>query len=65
MVSKAKYVYTIDDDCFVAEDPQGNKINALEQHLRNISTPSTPFFFNTLYDPFAQGSDFVRVPLQP
>ena len=60
LVSKAKYVYTIDDDCFVAEDPQGNKINALEQHLRNISTPSTPFFFNTLYDPFAQGSDFVR-----
>ena len=60
LVSKAKYVYTIDDDCFVAEDPEGNKINALDQHLKNISTPSTPFFFNTLYDPFAPGCDFVR-----
>jgi reversibly glycosylated polypeptide/UDP-arabinopyranose mutase len=59
-VSKAKYVYTIDDDCFVAEDPKGDKINALEQHMKNISTPSTPFFFNTLYDPFTPGSDFVR-----
>ena len=60
LVSKAKYVYTIDDDCFVAEDPKGDKINALQQHLKNISTPSTPFFFNTLYDPFTPGSDFVR-----
>lgn len=30
------------------------------QHLRNLATPATPFFFNTLYDPYAPGSDFVR-----
>ena len=35
-------------------------INALQQHIQNLLTPSTPFFFNTLYDPFAQGADFVR-----
>lgn len=60
LVSKKKYIYTIDDDCFVANDPSGEKINALEQHIRNLLTPSTPYFFNTLYDPFRQGSDFVR-----
>lgn len=59
-VSKKKYIYTIDDDCFVAKTPSGESINALEQHIRNLLTPSTPRFFNTLYDPFAEGTDFVR-----
>ena len=59
-VSKKKYIYTIDDDCFVAKDPSGADINALEQHIRNLLTPSTPLFFNTLYDPYAAGADFVR-----
>lgn len=59
-VSKKKYIYTIDDDCFVAKTPSGEDINALEQHIKNLLTPSTPFFFNTLYDPYTPGSDFVR-----
>ena len=50
----------IDDDCFVAKKPTGEDINALEQHIRNLLTPSTPDFFNTLYDPYVEGSDFVR-----
>ncbi|KAI3741903.1 hypothetical protein L1987_59581 [Smallanthus sonchifolius] len=60
MVSKKKYIFTIDDDCFVAKDPSGKDINALEQHIKNLLTPSTPFFFNTLYDPYREGADFVR-----
>ena len=59
-VSKKRYIYTIDDDCFVAKSPTGEDINALQQHIRNLLTPSTPRFFNTLYDPFADGCDFVR-----
>lgn len=59
-MSKKRYIYTIDDDCFVAKTPSGESINALEQHIRNLLTPSTPRFFNTLYDPFADGADFVR-----
>ncbi|KAL3695892.1 hypothetical protein R1sor_009968 [Riccia sorocarpa] len=60
MVSKKKYIFTIDDDCFVAKDPTGKDINALEQHIKNLLTPSAPFFFNTLYDPYREGADFVR-----
>ena len=59
-ISKKRYVYTIDDDCFVAKDPTGAQINALQQHIENLLSPSTPFFFNTLYDPYAPGTDFVR-----
>ena len=44
----------------VAKNPSGEDINALEQHIRNLLTPSTPDFFNTLYDPYAEGTDFVR-----
>lgn len=44
----------------VAKDPSGKDINALEQHIKNLLSPSTPFFFNTLYDPFRDGADFVR-----
>ncbi|PSC73391.1 actin related 2 [Micractinium conductrix] len=60
MVSKKKYIYTIDDDCFVAKNPTGEDINALEQHIKNLLSPSTPDFFNTLYDPYRPGADFVR-----
>ncbi|KAK6129004.1 hypothetical protein DH2020_037258 [Rehmannia glutinosa] len=60
MVSKKKYIFTIDDDCFVAKDPSGQQINALQQHIKNLLCPSTPLFFNTLYDPFREGADFVR-----
>jgi reversibly glycosylated polypeptide/UDP-arabinopyranose mutase len=35
-------------------------INALEQHIKNLLSPSTPYFFNTLYDPYREGADFVR-----
>ncbi|RZR90906.1 hypothetical protein BHM03_00018912 [Ensete ventricosum] len=58
MVSRKKYIYTIDDDCFV--NPSGKEINAVEQHISNLLTPSTPYFFNTLYDPYREGTDFVR-----
>ena len=44
----------------VAKDPSGKDINALQQHIENLLTPSTPFFFNTLYDPYREGADFVR-----
>eukprot|EP01018_Ginkgo_biloba_P036920 Gb_03487 [translate_table: standard] len=57
MVSKKKYIYTIDDDFFVIKDPAG--INALEKHIKNPLCPSTPFFFNTLYDPYREGAYFI------
>lgn len=44
----------------VAKDPSGKEIDALQQHIKNLLTPSTPFFFNTLYDPYREGADFVR-----
>ncbi len=49
-----------DDDCFVAKNPSGEDINVLEQHITNLLTPATPYFFNTLYDPYRAGADFVR-----
>lgn len=60
LVSKKRYIYTLDDDCLVAQDPHGTRINAVETHLRNLTTPSTPLYFNTLYDPYRPGADFVR-----
>ena len=44
----------------VAKDPTGKEINALDQHIKNLLSPSTPLFFNTLYDPYRDGADFVR-----
>jgi reversibly glycosylated polypeptide/UDP-arabinopyranose mutase len=44
----------------VAKTPSGEQINALEQHIKNLLSPSTPYFFNTLYDPYREGADFVR-----
>jgi reversibly glycosylated polypeptide/UDP-arabinopyranose mutase len=49
-----------DENCLVAKDPSGKEIDALQQHLTNLTSPATPFFFNTLYDPYRAGTDFVR-----
>ena len=50
----------------VAKDPSGKEINALEQHIKNLLNPSTPLFFNTLYDPYKEGADSVHgYPLRP
>ncbi|KAL6279269.1 hypothetical protein ACE6H2_016150 [Prunus campanulata] len=38
----------------VAKDPSGKEINALEQHIKNLLNPSSPLFFNTLYDPYRE-----------
>lgn len=56
LMSKKRYIFTIDDDCFVAKKPSGEDIDALAQHIENLMKPATPYFFNTLYDPFAEGA---------
>ncbi|KAM6579393.1 hypothetical protein CsatA_003167 [Cannabis sativa] len=43
-------------ELMVAKDPTGHDINALEQHIKNLLCPSTPFFYNTLYDPYREGA---------
>lgn len=60
LVSRKKYVISIDDDCMPAKDTKGNLVDAIAQHIINLKTPATPYFFNTLYDPFCKGADFVR-----
>lgn len=60
LVSKKPFIYTIDDDCLPAKDNDGNTVNPLAMHLHNLQTPSHPYFFNTMYDPYATNSDFVR-----
>nr|GMC52066.1 probable UDP-arabinopyranose mutase 5 isoform X2 [Ipomoea batatas] len=60
LVSTKKYIVSIDDDCIPAKDHEGNIVDAIAQHISNLTTPATPFFFNTLYDPYRKGADFVR-----
>ncbi|XP_017626501.1 probable UDP-arabinopyranose mutase 5 isoform X3 [Gossypium arboreum] len=60
LVSRKKYIISVDDDCLPARDPKGFLVDAVAQHIRNLTNPATPFFFNTLYDPYAEGADFVR-----
>ncbi|VAH52779.1 unnamed protein product [Triticum turgidum subsp. durum] len=60
LVSRKKYVISIDDNCLPAKDPAGMTVDAVTQHMINLKTPATPFFFNTLYDPYRKGADFVR-----
>ncbi|XP_034683827.1 probable UDP-arabinopyranose mutase 5 [Vitis riparia] len=60
LMSRKKYIFSVDDDCIPAKDDQGLSVDAVDQHITNLATPATPFFFNTLYDPFRKGADFVR-----
>lgn len=60
LVSRKKYIISIDDDCTPARDSNGDIVDVVAQHIANLKTPATPFFFNTLYDPYRKGADFVR-----
>eukprot|EP00897_Mesotaenium_endlicherianum_P002712 jgi/Mesen1/2469/ME000158S01659 len=61
LLSKKRYVFTLAENCLVAEDPYSREsIDAVQQHITNLSTAATPFFFNTLYDPYRESTDFVR-----
>ncbi|KAJ6815553.1 putative UDP-arabinopyranose mutase 5 [Iris pallida] len=60
LVSSKKYIIAIDDDCLPARDTNNNLVDPVAQHITNLKTPATPFFFNTLYDPYRKGTDFVR-----
>lgn len=60
LMSRKKYIISIDDDCVPAKDSNGDIIDPIAQHITNLTTPATPFFFNTLYDPYREGTDFVR-----
>ena len=60
LLCRKRFVFTIEEGILVGQKPDGEAIDAVQQHVRNLITPSTPFFFNTLYDPYCSGSDFVR-----
>ena len=60
LVSNKTFIYSVDDDCLPTQNASGTRINALLRHIQNLVTNSTPYFFNTLYDPYREGSDFVR-----
>ena len=60
LVSRKRYIYTLDDDCFLPEGIGRDVISPLDQHMTNLLTPATPYYFNTLYDPYSAGADFVR-----
>ncbi|KAK8660293.1 hypothetical protein V6N13_051221 [Hibiscus sabdariffa] len=60
LISRKKYIISVDDDCLPARDPKGFVVDAVAQHITNLTTPATPLFFDTLYDPFTEGADFVR-----
>lgn len=60
LIARKKYIISVDDDCVPARDDKGRLIDVAVQHIANLRSPATPFFFNTLYDPFREGADFVR-----
>ncbi|XP_062143956.1 probable UDP-arabinopyranose mutase 5 [Alnus glutinosa] len=60
LISRKKYIISVDDDCIPARDTKGTLVDIVAQHITNLATPATPFFFNTLYDPYRKGADFVR-----
>lgn len=61
LVAERDYLFYLDTSMSPAIDPNtGELVNPLEEHLLNILTPSTPYYFNTLHDAFRKGSDFPR-----
>ncbi len=60
LTAKGPRVLFLAEGSTPATTPKGEVVQLVKEHTYNLSTPATPFFFNTLYDPFRTGADFVR-----
>ena len=65
LVAERPYVWSVDDDCLPTtmtgvRGGADDGANAIAGHLANLRSPSTPYFFNTVYDPYREGAGFVR-----
>lgn len=61
MLADREYVYFLDQNMYpVYDDITGDIINPLQDHFINLVTPSSPYYYNTLYDAYRPGSDFSR-----
>lgn len=60
LVSDRKYIYTIDSNSRPTVDFQGVKINPIQDHMNNLLSPGQSQYFNTMYEPFGNGSDFDK-----
>lgn len=58
LISDRRFIYTIDPSSTPIISRDG--MNVIETHVHNLMTPSTPLYFNTVYDPFVLGSDFTK-----
>jgi reversibly glycosylated polypeptide / UDP-arabinopyranose mutase len=58
LISDRRFIYTIDPSSTPIASRGG--MNVIETHVHNLMTPSTPLYFNTVYDPFVLGSDFTK-----
>lgn len=58
LVSKRKYIISIDDDCSPAKDNNGDIVDISAQHITNLKTPATPFIFQHALRFLQNGSRF-------
>jgi hypothetical protein len=58
LIADNDYVFFLDSSMKL---PTGNEsIYLLDEHLLNLLTPSNPYYFNTLHDPYRYKNDFPR-----
>ena len=60
MAVEKELVFFLDRFSRPALDAAGKVINPLIAHAAALLTPATPYYYNTLYDPFHKVSDFSR-----
>jgi len=60
MAADKEFVWFLDRHMRPARDAAGKIINPLAAHVLTLATPSTPYYYNTHYDPFHKTSDFSR-----
>ncbi|RVW45658.1 putative UDP-arabinopyranose mutase 5 [Vitis vinifera] len=41
LMSRKKYIFSVDDDCIPAKDDKGLSVDAVDQHITNLATPAT------------------------
>ena len=61
LVSSKDIIYTIDDDCAPPPAIHGKLVDPILKHVANLLTPSTPYYFNTIYDPFQPGGSLFFI----
>jgi hypothetical protein len=58
LISDRDFIYYLSRDTLPVVDSNGTLINPLDEHVANLLSPASPYYYNINHDPYRYGAEF-------